>query len=104
MPSGPDPNAPIDPRTFDREMNAKVLAYGSREDRPCPRCGQVGFRRVADSEMVALYACRLCGHQEEALHEPDADAPPPFREYREGRGFAAAVEDDASAAGGEEKP
>lgn len=99
MPSGPPEPGGIDPREFDREMNAKVLRYGSREDRPCPKCGKVGFRRVADSEMVALFACRHCGHQEQVLHEPRPDAPPPFREYREGRGFAAAVDDDASTGG-----
>ena len=88
--SDPDP---IDPREFDREMNEKVLRFGSREDRPCPRCGKIGYRRVADSEMVALFACRHCGHQEEVLHDAPPDAPPPFREYREGRGFAAAVHD-----------
>ena len=86
-------NPPIDPVAFDREMNEKVLRYGSREDRECPKCGEVGYRRVADSEMVALFACRHCGYQEEVLHEERGDAPPPFREYREGRGFAAAVED-----------
>lgn len=74
-------------------MNEKVLRFGSREDQACPKCGGVGYRRVADSELVALYACRLCGHQEEVLHESTPDAPPPFREYREGRGFTAAVED-----------
>ena len=85
---------PLDPREFDRRMNAKVLEYGSREDRPCPKCGAVGYRRVADSEMVALFACRHCGYQVQVLHEARADEPPPFREYREGRGFTAAVEDD----------
>ena len=95
MASGrPEPD-PIDPREFDRAMNEKVLRYGSREDRPCPKCGEVGYRRVADSEMVALFACRRCGHQEEVLHDAQPESPPPFREYREGRGFAAAV-DDAS--------
>ncbi len=86
----------MDPKTFDRVMNAKVLKYGSREDRECPKCGQVGFRRVADSEMLALFACRNCGHQEEVFHEPQTDLPPPFREYREGRGFAASVGDGTS--------
>ena len=90
--SDPDP---IDPKKFDREMNDKVLRYGSREDQPCPRCGKVGYRRVADSEMVALFACRHCGHQDEVLHDAQPDSPPPFREYREGRGFAAAVDDAA---------
>ena len=86
--------APIDPAAFDRAMNEKVLRYGSREDRDCPKCGKVGYRRVADSEMVALFACRHCGYQEEVLHEERSDVPPPFREYREGRGLAAAVEDE----------
>lgn len=81
-------------------MNAKVLEYGSRDDRPCPKCGEIGYRRVADSEMVALFACRHCGHQEEVVHEPRPEAPPPFREYREGRGFAAAVDDASDEEGG----
>ena len=97
----PDPD-PIDPKEFDRAMNEKVLEYGSREDRVCPKCGELGYRRVADSEMVALFACRHCGHQEEVVHEPRPEAPPPFREYREGRGFAAAV-DDASEKEGERR-
>lgn len=75
-------------------MNEKVLEYGSRTDRPCPSCGKVGYRRVADSEMVALYACRFCGFQEQELHDPEAEVEPPFREYREGRGFTASVEDE----------
>ncbi len=85
---------PIDPKEFDRRMNAKVLEYGSREDERCPRCGEVGYRRVADSEMVALFACRHCGHQAQVLHEARTGVPPPFHEYREGRGYAAAVEDE----------
>ncbi len=83
----------MDPASFDRAMNEKVLRYGSRDDRVCPQCGKIGYRRVADSEMVALFACRHCGHQEQVLHEATADAPPPFREYREGRGFRAAAEE-----------
>ena len=94
-----EPGPAIDPRTFDREMDAKVLKYGSRTDQACPQCGQVGYRRVADSEMVALYACRFCGHQEQVLHDSQSEVPPPFREYREGRGFAAAVEDDTEGEG-----
>ncbi len=90
--AGEGPN-PVDLRSFDREMNEKVLKYGSRDDRPCPMCGKVGYRRVADSEIVALFACRLCGHQEQVLHEAGAQAPPPFREYREGRGLRADAED-----------
>lgn len=93
---------PIDPATFDREMNAKVLGYGSRADERCPRCGEIGYRRVADSEMVALYACRLCGFQQQQLHEERTVVEPPFREYREGRGFRAAVEDDPPESGGSE--
>lgn len=100
MASGrPDPD-PIDPQAFDRAMNEKVLRYGSREDQPCPKCGEIGYRRVADSEMVALFACRRCGYQQEVLHEARPEAPPPFREYREGRGFAAAVDDAAKDEGG----
>lgn len=90
-----EPPTPIDPRAFDRTMNAKVLEYGSRKDQPCPRCNEVGYRRVADSEMVALYACRSCGFQQEVLHEEQAEVDHPFREYREGRGYRAAVEDEA---------
>lgn len=90
------PAAPLDPLEFDRRMNAKVLEYGSRGDRTCPKCGELGYRRVADSEMVALYACRQCGHQEQVLHDARDTVEPPFREYREGRGFAAAVEDEPS--------
>lgn len=95
MADGPGETAPIDPKTFDRQMNAKVLQYGSRKDQLCPRCGQVGYRRVADSEMVALYACRHCGFQQQVLHEDQTEVDHPFREYREGRGFQAAVEDEA---------
>ena len=93
MPEGDEPGTPIDPKEFDRTMNEKVLAFGSRHDEACPACGERGYRRVADSEMVALYACRLCGHQEQVLHEARSEVEPPFREYREGRGFTAAVED-----------
>ncbi len=100
MPPAVEPERPIDPKEFDRQMNAKVLEYGSREDAPCPRCGELGYRRVADSEMVALFACRHCGFQREVLHEERENAPPPFREYREGRGFAAAVEDEGNGTGG----
>lgn len=89
----------IDPREFDRMMNEKVLAWGSKRDLPCPKCRETGFRMIADSEMLALFACRLCGYQTEELHELREVVQPPFREYREGRGFAAAVEDtEASAA------
>lgn len=97
-----DPPAAIDPKEFDRQMNQKVLEYGSRGDRPCPHCGAVGYRRVADSEMVALFACRACGFQQEVLHEETDRVEPPFREYREGRGFRASVEDEASDGGGKE--
>lgn len=79
-------------------MNAKVLEYGSRRDRPCPKCGELGYRRVADSEMVALYACRHCGFQEQVLHDAVESVEPPFREYREGRGFRASVEDEQDVA------
>lgn len=96
MPAPPEDPARIDPATFDREMNERVLKYGSRDDRPCPSCGKVGYRRVADSEMVALFACRHCGHQEQVFHDPVSDAPPPFREYREGRGFRAAAEESSA--------
>ena len=83
----------IDPKEFDRKMDQKVLEWGSKRDSPCPKCREIGFRMIADSEMVALFACRLCGYQTEELHEPREVVQPPFREYREGRGFAAAVED-----------
>lgn len=86
--------ASLDPKEFDRRMNAKVLEYGSRQDQPCPRCSEVGYRRVADSEMVALYACRYCGFQQEVLHEDQTEVDHPFREYREGRGFRSAVDDE----------
>jgi predicted RNA-binding Zn-ribbon protein involved in translation (DUF1610 family) len=95
MADPPTETTPIDPKEFDRQMNAKVLQYGSRQDRPCPRCGEVGYRRVADSEMVALFACRQCGFQQEVLHEEQTEVNPPFREYREGRGFRAAVDDES---------
>jgi predicted RNA-binding Zn-ribbon protein involved in translation (DUF1610 family) len=94
MADHPEEARPIDPKEFDRQMNAKVLQYGSRQDQACPRCGAVGYRRVADSEMVALFACRHCGFQQEVLHEEQGEAEPPFREYREGRGFRSAVEDE----------
>jgi len=99
MTDPPEDPAPIDPKEFDRRMNAKVLHYGSRQDQPCPRCGEVGYRRVADSEMVALYACRRCGYQQQVLHENQTEVDHPFREYREGRGFEADVEDEASERG-----
>ena len=92
-----DGSQPVDLPSFDREMNAKVLKYGSREDRKCPRCGEIGYRRVADSEMVALFACRHCGFQQQQLHEAVPDPSPPFREYREGRGFRAAAEESDAA-------
>jgi predicted RNA-binding Zn-ribbon protein involved in translation (DUF1610 family) len=91
--------APIDPKEFDRRMNAKVLQYGSRQDQPCPRCGELGYRRVADSEMVALYACRRCGYQQQVLHEDQTEVDHPFREYREGRGLQADAEDETSEPG-----
>jgi DNA-directed RNA polymerase subunit M/transcription elongation factor TFIIS len=96
MANRPEEPAPIDPKEFDRQMNAKVLKYGSRQDQPCPRCGELGYRRVADSEMVALYACRRCGYQEQVLHENQTEVDHPFREYREGRGLQADVEDETS--------
>ena len=99
MSESPAPPAPVDPKEFDRAMNAKVLAYGSRQDQPCPKCGELGYRRVADSEMVALYACRHCGFQEQVLHDAVDTVEPPFREYREGRGFRASVEDEAHEGG-----
>jgi predicted RNA-binding Zn-ribbon protein involved in translation (DUF1610 family) len=92
-------HAPIDPKEFDRQMNAKVLQYGSRHDQPCPRCGELGYRRVADSEMVALYACRLCGFQQQVLHEDRTEVDHPFREYREGRGLQADVDDETPGSG-----
>jgi predicted RNA-binding Zn-ribbon protein involved in translation (DUF1610 family) len=103
MPDAPEETAPIDPKEFDRQMNAKVLRYGSRQDRACPRCHDNGYRRVADSEMVALYACRLCGFQQQVLHETQTEVDHPFREYREGRGFQAAVEDESPPAGAPEE-
>lgn len=84
------------PREFDRMMDAKVLQWGSQRDRPCPRCGEVGFRMIADSEMVSLFACRRCGHQIEELHDPREAVERPFREYREGRGLIANYEDSAA--------
>jgi predicted RNA-binding Zn-ribbon protein involved in translation (DUF1610 family) len=96
MAERPEENVPIDPKEFDRRMNAKVLQYGSRRDQPCPRCGGLGYRRVADSEMVALYACRLCGFQQQVLHEDQSEVDHPFREYREGRGLQADVDDSTS--------
>ena len=81
------------PPEFDRMMDAKVLQWGSRSDRPCPRCHEVGFRMIADSEMLSLYACRRCGHQVEEAHEPRETVERPFREYREGRGVIANYED-----------
>ncbi len=95
MAETPQDGAFPDARDFDRQMNAKVLEFGSRGDERCPKCGGVGYRRVADSEMVALYACRLCGFQQQILHDPVEEVEPPFREYREGRGFQAAVDDEA---------
>ena len=90
----PDEDPPVlSPQEFDRMMNEKVLRRGSREDRACPKCHGVGFRVIADSEMVSLYACRLCGHQEEEIHDPREPAEPVFREYREGRGLLASFED-----------
>ncbi len=74
-------------------MDEKVLRRGSRADLPCPNCRRVGFRVIADSEMVALWACRLCGHQQEEIHDPREPAEPVFREYREGRGLLAAYQD-----------
>ncbi len=100
MEERPSGSAPIEPAEFDRRMNAKVLEYGSRRDAPCPQCHAVGYRRVADSEMVALYACRSCGFQQQVLHDEQAEVDPPFREYREGRGFRAAVEDDPTGSEG----
>lgn len=96
MSDGPEGAPPIDPRTFDREMNAKVLRFGSREDSTCPQCGKVGYRRVADSEMVALYACRYCGHQDQVVHDARPEVKPPFREYREGRGLRAVVGEESA--------
>lgn len=87
------------PREFDRMMNAKVQEWGSRHDRRCPACGEVGFRLIADSEFVSLFACRKCGHQTQELHEPREPVEQPFREYREGRGLIAAHEDEASEKG-----
>ncbi len=102
MADPPEESILIDPKEFDRQMNAKVLRYGSRQDQPCPRCSEVGYRRVADSEMVALYACRQCGFQQEVLHEDQSAVDHPFREYREGRGLQATVDDDSSDSGTKE--
>ncbi len=77
-------------------MNEKVQEWGSRRDRRCPACGEVGFRLIADSEFLSLYACRRCGHQAEELHDPSMPVEQPFREYREGRGLTAAYEDERS--------
>ncbi len=84
------------PKEFDRMMNEKVQQWGSKNDRPCPSCGEVGFRLIADSEFVSLFACRKCGYQAQELHEPREPVAHPFREYREGRGLIAAHEDEAS--------
>jgi|ACXJ01.1.fsa_nt_gi ribosomal protein L37AE/L43A len=90
----PDDDPPsLSPQEFDRMMDEKVLRHGSRGDRPCPKCHGTGFRMIADSEMVALWACRLCGHQEEEIHEPREPTGPAFREYREGRGLIATYQD-----------
>lgn len=93
MASPADPEPPT-PRAFDRMMNEKVLDWGSRRDVACPRCGERGYRMIADSELVSLFACRRCGYQSQELHEPRAVAERPFREYREGRGLIAAYEDE----------
>ena len=96
-PDDPDEESPVlSPAEFDRRMNEKVLKRGTREDGPCPRCHAIGYRRIADSEMVALYACRLCGYQTQELHDPREVSAPVFREYREGRGLTAAFEDAKS--------
>jgi predicted RNA-binding Zn-ribbon protein involved in translation (DUF1610 family) len=84
---------------FDRHIDRRILEKGSRQDTPCPRCGQVGYRRVADSEMVALYACRRCGFQDQRIHEPQTEVDPPFREYREGRRAPKAVGDEGAKPG-----
>ncbi len=91
----PDEPEPLSPREFDRKMDAKVLAWGRRRDASCPQCGELGYRLIADSEFVALYACRLCGYQREEPHEPRDQVERPFREYREGRGLIAGYEDGA---------
>jgi len=83
----------LSPQEFDRMMDEKVLRRGSRGDQLCPRCQGTGFRVIADSEMIALWACRLCGHQQEEIHEPREPAEPVFREYREGRGLLATYQD-----------
>lgn len=93
----------MDPKEFDRMMDQKVLAWGSKRDSPCPKCHEIGFRMIADSEMLSLFACRQCGYQTEELHEPREVVQPPFREYREGRGFAAAVEDSDPTSASEAK-
>ncbi len=91
----PDEPEPLTPKEFDRRMNEKVLAWGHRRDGSCPRCGEVGYRLIADSEFVALYACRHCGLQQQEPHEPRSEVERPFREYREGRGLIAGYEDEA---------
>ncbi len=82
-------------RDFDRRLDARILERGSRKDERCPRCGIVGFRCVADSEMVALYVCRKCGYQSQILHESRVPVEPPFREYRESRRFRSTTEDSS---------
>ena len=77
-------------------MNAKVAEWGSRHDATCPVCHALGYRLIADSEFVSLYACRHCGHQSEELHEAGTPVTHPFREYREGRGLLAAHEDESA--------
>lgn len=78
--------APVpSPEEFDRLMNEKIWRRARQADGPCPRCHGIGYRRVADSEFVALYACRLCGYQHQEPHEPGVPSGPVFREYREGR-------------------
>lgn len=81
---------------FDRRLDERLLRQGSQGDQPCPHCGKIGFRLVATSEMVLLYACRQCGHQREVAKEGKEEEVPPFREYRETRGLRAALDEEGS--------
>jgi ribosomal protein L37AE/L43A len=69
----------------EKDLDARILRRGSREDTACPSCHSIGFRRVAESEFSAIYACRKCGHQVERVHEEPGKREPPFSEFREGR-------------------
>ena len=85
MPDDPRSRHEGSPTTDEDRADALIHERGSRDDVACPRCHRVGYRRVADSEMVAIFACRHCGYQAEQVHETRATVDQPFREYRERR-------------------